>query len=228
VGVTINKELLDQLYSGVSPYSNITSLPDKNYPHTNILDVVIDRVLTHRKPKFWLEVGTMLGGSAIKVAHRIKALGLDTQIVCIDPFTGDVNMWDWERRLTKNNEWRFLGLKNGKPTIYDRFLANVVDAGYEEMILPIQCTSIVGMRLLQRLRSQGRISMLPEAIYLDSAHELDETLIELRTAWQLLPEGGVLLGDDWNWAAVRTDVTRFAAEINVKIQTDSDQWLLWK
>lgn len=226
--MTINKELLEQLYSGVSPYSSVTSLPDKNYPHTNIIDSVIDRVLVNREPKFWLEVGTMLGGSAIKVAHRIKALGLDTQIVCIDPFTGDVNMWDWEWALTKKNEWRFLGLQNGRPTIYDRFLANVVDAGYEEMILPIQCTSIVGMRLLQRLNSQGRISMLPQAIYLDSAHELDETLIELRTAWQLLPEGGVLLGDDWNWAAVRTDVTKFAEEANVKIQTEKDQWLLWK
>lgn len=226
--MTLNKELLEQLYSGVSPYSNITSLPDKNYPHTNILDSVIDRVLVNRKPKFWLEVGTMLGGSAIKVAHRIKALGLDTQIVCIDPFTGDVNMWDWEWALTKKNEWRFLGLQNGRPTIYDRFLANVVDAGYEEMILPINCTSIVGMRLLQRLHSQQRLSILPEAIYLDSAHELDETLIELRTAWQLLPKGGVLLGDDWNWAAVKTDVTKFAQEVNVKIQTESDQWLLWK
>eukprot|EP00122_Pirum_gemmata_P004471 Pgem_evm1s4062 len=46
-------------------------------------------------------------------------------------------------------------------------------------------------------------------IYLDSAHEKDETLIELQIAWSLLPDYGILWGDDWGWEAVRNDLIRF-------------------
>jgi hypothetical protein len=50
---------------------------------------------------------------------------------------------------------------------------------------------------------------------LDSAHEPDETLLELRLCWGLLEDGGILLGDDWGWDAVRNDVLRFSREIEI-------------
>ena len=65
------------------------------------------------------------------------------------------------------------------------------------------------MRLLARLHREGRISGMPEVIYLDSAHEAGETLLELQLAWSILAPGGVLFGDDWKWHAVRNDVLRF-------------------
>jgi hypothetical protein len=33
--------------------------------------------------------------------------------------------------------------------------------------------------------------------------------------WDLLRPGGVLMGDDWSWDAVRTDVVRFAQTISI-------------
>ena len=72
-------------------------------------------------------------------------------------------------------------------------------------------TSIVGFKVIFELVEQKRLSKLPDVIYLDSAHEMDETFIELIVAWKTLKPGGVLFGDDWNWKAVEHDVSRFAS-----------------
>ena len=49
----------------------------------------------------------------------------------------------------------------------------------------------------------------PDIIFLDSAHRKDETFLELEAYFALLPVGGVLIGDDWDWVGVREDVIKF-------------------
>ncbi len=91
----------------------------------------------------------MLDGSAIRMAETLKKNNKSTKIICIDPFTGDVNMLDWEKNGgTGNGGWRFLKLKNGILTIYKRFLANCKYNGFENKILPINTTTTVGIKLL--------------------------------------------------------------------------------
>lgn len=218
----INDEIILNLYAGTNPY--ITAQPkfiDNNYPHTNIKDNLINFLISTHEPQFWLELGAFVGGSALKVAKSIKSKNTNTGIICCDPFCGDVNMWDWEmdsKVLGSNGiPYKFLALENGLPTIYQRFLANVLFNGYSDLITPIQTTSIVGIKLIERLFTQNRISNLPDVIYLDSAHEVDETYLELVKAWNLLPKGGVLLGDDWGWESVRDDVIKFSKKISVDI-----------
>lgn len=240
--------LVTELYSNDGPFDYADlNFVDTGYPHTNLAHDLIETVLDVVQPKFWLEIGSMLGGSAIRTADVVKNKSAATQIVCIDPFTGDVNMWDWERSTKAENHWRFLRIERGKPTIYERFLANVKAAEHDDIVLPINATSTVGIKLIRRLFEQQRIMTLPEAIYLDSAHEPDETFLELRHSWDLLQPGGVLLGDDWGWDAVRNDVTKFAATVAVNrdnarrlcerharfedvngILLDHGQWLLAK
>lgn len=217
-------ELLSELYGGDSPfnYADMT-FRDDGYPHTNLIPDVIESILDFVPTKFWLELGSMVGGSAIRVAEVAKARGGATEIVCVDPFTGDVNMWAWEQPKKQAKEWQFLRLERGRPTIYDRFMANVAAAGHKDIVLPITATSIVGVRLMGRLFSEHRLSSLPNVIYLDSAHEMEETYLELQSCWSLLPAGGILFGDDWSWDAVRTDVLKFAK--TVRIDTDRRQQL---
>jgi hypothetical protein len=126
-------------------------------------------------------------------------------------------MWDWEKNGgTGGGGWRFLRLENGIPTIYKRFLANCKYGGFEHKILPINATTSVGIKLLQRLFIQHRINNLPNYIYLDSAHEKDETFIELSLCWNCLVNNGILFGDDWGWQAVREDVIKFSETIKDK------------
>ena len=211
----IIKELLDNLYSNNSPYTSCEEkYIDNGYPHTNILYDLLQILFTTIEPNYIVECGSMLGGSAIRMAETLKNNNKSTEIICIDPFTGDVNMWDWEKNGgTGYGGWRFLRLENGIPTIYKRFLANCKYSGFENTILPINATTSVGIKLLQRLFIQQRISVLPNYIYLDSAHEKDETFIELSLCWNCLINNGILFGDDWSWDAVRDDVIKFSNTI---------------
>jgi len=220
--MSVRSRLLLELFAGVDPLdaANATFI-DGGYPHTHmrpqlVRAVLLAHELRHRANiTFWLECGSMLGGSLIRtaqVAHRLQRHG-GLSLVSIDPFTGDVNMWAGEARaIAANARFRFLGLRSGQPTIYERFLANVAHAGLRDMVLPIRATATVGMRLLRRLHEQRRLPQRPEVIYLDSAHEQGETLHELVLAWSLLPPtGGVLIGDDWGWSGVHTDLLAFTA-----------------
>jgi hypothetical protein len=211
----IIQQLLNTLYFDNSPYLSCEEkYIDNGYPHTNILYDLLQILFTNIEPTFIVECGSMLGGSAIRMAETLKNNNTSTEIICIDPFTGDVNMWDWEKNGgTGNGGWRFLRLENGIPTIYKRFLANCKYNGFENKILPINATTSVGIKLLQRLFIQNRISLLPNYIYLDSAHEKDETFIELSLCWNCLINNGILFGDDWNWDAVREDVIKFSNTI---------------
>lgn len=206
-------ELLSNLYSNISPYSACEErYVDHGYPHTYIPPTLVQILFATIRPEYIVECGSMLGGSAMRMAQVLQDSAMDAEIVCIDSFTGDVNMWDWER----NPGWKFLRLENGIPTIYKRFLANCKYGGFESKILPIAATTSVGVKLLQRLRDQGRISALPNYFYVDSAHEKDETFVELSVCWGAL-ESGVLFGDDWGWDAVRNDVLKFADAVKEDI-----------
>ena len=66
------------------------------------------------------------------------------------------------------------------------------------------------MKFIDRFFQTGRIDQPTSVIYLDSAHEKDETFLELEQAWKILRECGAILGDDWSWGAVREDMLRFA------------------
>ena len=70
----------------------------------------------------------------------------------------------------------------------------------------VSVTSVTAARWLEARK------FMPQLVFLDSAHEPDETYIELCLYWNLLPSGGILMGDDLFWDAVREDVLRFIME----------------
>ncbi len=210
----VARELRTELWSGENPfdYADLGQV-DLGGACTNVTPDLIAAILEEVRPSFWLELGTMLGGSATVTAECIKHTELNTSICCVDPFTGDVNTWLWEKAARDRGEWRYLKLTAGRPTIYERFLANVRHAEHDDVLVPLPATSLVAMRLIRVLVEEERLSRVPEVIYLDAAHEPGETLLELQNAWQLLSPGGVLFGDDWSWPSVRGDVRTLARTV---------------
>jgi hypothetical protein len=228
----IRNEILNEVWHGDDPfsYADTKKFADNRYPHTNIMPVMIEAVIKLRNPTFWLEIGSMLGGSIIMTASKSKELGFyNMSIVSVDPFTGDVNMWAWDKALSTGGSvpglrvqpgYTFLGLSEGRPRIYDKFRANVALAGHSDSVIPILCSSVVGMRLIRRLFDEHRISQLPQVIYLDSAHEEHETLVELKLAWKLLLESkAVLFGDDWSWLPVQNSLKKFVDNDEIQVDT---------
>jgi len=179
----------------------------------------------------WLEVGSFIGGSAITTAVTVKDLSLPIGIVCIDPWTGDVGMWATRKamRVIANHIYADSAIKMdrfGHSRIYETFLANVRSKGHQDIILPLRTSSIVGLRLILQMYRDRRIQVLPQIVYLDSAHEEGETLLEVRTAWEVLPAEGILFGDDWSWAGVRSDVSLFVEQMRLPSFSEEEVRLL--
>lgn len=205
--MSVYNELNKTLYNNITPYTdcNYTNV-DGEYPHTNVQSDLLDCLFFEFKPIFVLEIGSMVGGSCLKIVESLQRLNMnDSCVVCIDPFTGDTNMWDQEQTTSG---YKFLQLENGIPTIYKRFLTNT--RKYKNKIVPINCTAVTGIKLLARLfYMQKRISCVPSVIYLDSAHYKNETFLEISECIeQLMEPNTVLFGDDWQWEDVQHDVIR--------------------
>jgi hypothetical protein len=153
-----------------------------------------------------LEIGSFIGNSAIEWARAAQNHGRNTTIVCVDTWLGDVGMW--------HDKGKWLGPRgiDGEPRLFEQFLANVHASGFSHRILPVRMSSVVGLKYFAHLTSTGRITR-PHVIYLDSAHEYPETELEIRAAWDLLPAGGFLVGDDYDdfWPAVQQSVNEFAS-----------------
>ena len=156
---------------------------------------------------FIVEVGSFTGMSAITMTKVMLENQIKPLIFCIDTWLGDMNMW------INKEVYQYLGPVNGRPQVYEQFLANVVGHNFTKFILPFSTTSILGSRFLHIYNFH------PQIIFLDSAHEQGETLIELALLWPLVQPGGILFGDDWNWKTVRCDVKKFAfyRQLNVEM-----------
>jgi len=219
----VRAELLTEVLGGQDPLAFANSTyTDHGYKESHQSTALLQALFRTSVARigapldFYVEAGSMLGNSLLKTGRVAASLGIlaNLTLVAIDPFVGDVNMWYSEApRLRKRLKFSYLRFQRGQPTIYERFLANV--AGYPAIaaaVLPLRTTAVVGLSLFPRLLRSGRLSRLPQAIYLDSSHEEGETFMELATAWRALPPGGVLFGDDFEaFPGVRADVLTFAA-----------------
>jgi hypothetical protein len=176
-------------------------------------------------PRFAIEVGSYLGaGATLTWGPLVKRGG--GLLLCIDTWQGDLHM-----RLQPTNRFNpgHLRLDKGMPHLNEAFMQHVVDRNLSDVIYPLPMPSILGARLL------ATTAWLIDLIYIDSAHERGETLIEIHLYWQLLRPGGVLMGDDYReFPAVREDVQEFARCQAVEIlfgkhETGSDNtWAILK
>ena len=119
-------------------------------------------------------------------------------LLCIDTWLGDMGM---SMNQIYPDE---MGKVNGASTLYHVWLLNVMAANLTQHVLPLVAPSLLGARILEFLR------LSVDVLYLDSAHEMRETFLEISAYWPLIRPGGLLLGDDFNWRAVSHDVQLFA------------------
>ena len=152
---------------------------------------------------FIVEVGSFVGGSATAVWGPLakRAQGL---VLCVDSWEGSIQM-RLDPSIMGPNVAPLLRPQRGfVPQLGQAFLQRVVDAGLEDTVFPLSMPSITAARLLAELNWKI------DVIFLDSAHERGETLVEIQLYYQLLRPGGVLVGDDYQgFPAVRDDVNKF-------------------
>lgn len=208
-----------------NPYNMTTSFA---FPFSNLLENDLLRVFEKlgRPPLFMVEVGSFHGHSAVKTAKLLDKLGLDhTPLLCVDPWAGDLGELlyrdDWESKIVPGE------ITDGRSTSYFQFMLNIksqIELGEigHRHVIPLAVTSLVGARYLTALK------LRPDIVYLDSAHEMDETFTEVSLYYNLLADGGILFGDDFLWYSVSTDVKRFAERYGLELTLFGNCWMLEK
>lgn len=176
-------------------------------------------VVSAQDPKLIIEVGTWKGGSAMTMANALQKHNKSATILCIDTWLGALEFW---QNHQDPDRYGSLKLKNGYPSVYYQFLANVCYAGHQGRIVPFPQTSATAALFL---RTHGIQS---ELIYIDGSHEEEDVYQDLLDYWPLLTTGGTIFGDDYTWDGVRLAVTRFAKEQRLAITFEADKWLLTK
>jgi glycosyltransferase involved in cell wall biosynthesis len=213
-------ELLRVIHQGENPYlddsrpSALTLQPTWGSEHP-WLHETIDRV----QPQVLIEVGTFLGRSALHMGERLKQLGLDSAIICVDTWLGDDEHW------TIPEVRKMLERRNGRPEFYKTFRGNMMAAGLDKTIIPLPIDSISGARLL------ARWGVKADFIHIDAAKAEGEVHRDLVNYWSLLRAGGVMLIDDYGDArfeGLQRDVDKFAREKNLKLETNGVKARLWK
>jgi hypothetical protein len=157
---------------------------------------IFRELIERTRPKTIIEVGTWLGASAIHMAGICREIGLTTKIYCVDTWLGAQEFWTSGAETPE----RDLRQKNGYPQVYFDFLANVVEHGHQEVIVPVPVPSTIGSLILKH---QG---VLAELIYIDASHETEDVRLDVASYLPLLALGGVLFGDDAGWASVISGV----------------------
>ena len=203
-----------------SPYQDF---PLEDYPEDlqgwGSQSPAFEELLARTKPTRIIEVGTWKGGSAIHMAMLARKLGITPEIICVDTWLGAVEFWTDQKDPT-----RYLALKcrNGFPTVYYQFVANVIHQGCTDLITPFPQTATIAALWFRRHGVRA------DLIYIDGSHEEEDVYADLVGYWDLVRPGGLLAGDDWSWDGVRIAATRFAREQRVAVTQLADKWFLEK
>ncbi|NQV57296.1 MAG: class I SAM-dependent methyltransferase [Rhodospirillales bacterium] len=212
------QRIIDEFF-GASPYDGLETTavnePAQGWASDSpVFETLIDEYL----PTTIIEVGTWKGASAIHMARLATRHNPNSLVICIDTWLGSAAHW------TDPTERVQLGLKQGYPTLYYRFLDNVVAAGLTEHILPIPLPAASALAVLSQVEAVG------DLIYIDADHDAMNVYSDVSGYWPLVRGGGAMFGDDYlaNWPGVVKSVNLFAEKNGITLGTYQEKWLLRK
>ena len=172
------------------------------------------------RPRLIIEVGTWKGTSAVQMASIMGNLGIDGALICIDTWLGGL-----EHILNTDPVWGLSRYyRHGYPTIYYQFLANVMQRGLQDFIVPFPNTSNIAARWLLKNNIEA------DLIFIDGSHDEEDVKQDLTNYWKVLKPGGIIFGDDYHsdWSGVVNAVDWFAQEQHLLPQVVEVKWILAK
>jgi hypothetical protein len=217
-------ELVKSIHLGVNPYEGYLESPMKapvshwgqwGSDHPWLVEMV-----ESTRPGLIIEVGSFLGGSAIAMGEKLRALGLkDSAILCVDTWLAEEILWSRAEHRDK------LKIQFGSPCFYYTFLSNILDKGLQDTVLPLRMPSFSAARYLASL------GITAKAIYIDGTHIEGDVMCDLNLYWDRLEPGGVMLIDDyvpdspdrWLFEGVIRDTQKFAAQRNLKLEASGNK-----
>lgn len=145
------------------------------------------------------EIGAWLGRSTIGMALTNKKLNKKCKIYAIDT---------WKGSNEQNHKDFIKGLKKKNTSLYERFLHNIQIYGVDDVIEPIQKTSIKAAKQFE----DNSIDI----IIIDGSHEYNDVLNDIKTWIPKVKKGGMIIGDDYHptWQPVMNAVNDYFGKDN--------------
>jgi predicted O-methyltransferase YrrM len=180
---------------------------------------ILTKAIEVVRPTRMVEVGSWKGRSAINMAKKIKALGLECELVCVDTWLGAPEHW----LKLHPDLYASLKIVNGYPELFYTFLSNVVAHEVQDIITPFPQTSENAAKVFERIGAKFDI------VYVDGAHEFEPVKRDLELYWNLVSDNGILIGDDYLiWSGVTQAANTFAKEKDLHLVAENGKFLLCK
>lgn len=212
------QKLAESLFGG-DPYNNFSpTLKEPDLQGWNGNHGALTQAVYKQKPKIIVDVGVWKGQSTINLARSQNEVRSDGIVIAVDTFLGAAQHWDIKRQDVYDS----LKFKNGRPSIYETFMSNVVLNRLQSQILPLSQTSENAAFILKR---QG---INPDLVHLDAAQEYDSVMRDIKLYWDILSPGGVLMGDDFAWTGVARAVVHFSDQTGHNFHVDGPKWWITK
>lgn len=176
---------------------------------------VFYEVISATRPDTILEVGSWKGRSAIQMAQVVKALGLKTEIGCIDTWLGSP-----EFLRPGNRHCEAMNFVNGYPTLFYTFMKNVIESETDSVITPIPNTADNAALIL------GKLGVKADFIYIDAAHYYKAVLDDLTNYWELLSDRGIIAGDDFYLGSVAKAAREFARRHDLQLYVTDGKFVI--
>jgi hypothetical protein len=206
------KDFINRVWQDQNPYINFPTglYPDNRSELGHGTNPFLIEVLEKVRPSLVVEVGVWKGASAIGLAKKMRALGIDDGVViAIDTWLGSSEHWG------RDNPWnKSLNIEFGQPMLMRTFMNNVILSGVSDIVVPLPLDSINANEVF-RQNGVGPIDL----IHIDAGHDYRSVMSDLEMWWPLVRSGGWLIGDDYvhtgEWPEVRQAFDEFFGKLGL-------------
>ncbi|RYE50764.1 MAG: class I SAM-dependent methyltransferase [Hyphomicrobiales bacterium] len=213
--MSISSTIMHKLYGtniwdGFSPQFTEDQVQGWNGDHPSL-----SRLASLQGPKIIVDVGVWKGQSTITMANALKNNGIDGVIIAVDTFLGSPEHWSGGGLFQRIH---------GLPNLYDIFMSNVHRAGVTDFIIPMAQTSSTAAKIIKQL------GIRPTIVHVDAAHEYREAMQDLEDYWELLEDGGYLIGDDYHvtWPGIVQAAGEFSAKVCRPLTVEIPKFIIHK
>jgi len=220
------EKIKNLLHGSLDLYENFDHLQYENTlsPGSMPANELLQSIVSQVKPSLIVEVGSFLGWSAWGMSSKMKELNPDGVTICVDSWMGGADHWQEATFDPKSRIKR----KNGYPTFYYNFLANMCYAQMDKTIVPFAYPSVTAASILQRVFESNQLEA--DMIYIDGSHEYWDVILDLTNFYPLARKGGIIFGDDWTCTGVKDAVQDFTKqhELNLEVHPNGVHWFITK
>jgi hypothetical protein len=176
----------------------------------------LSRLATLPGSKVVIDVGVWKGQSTINMAAGMRDSAIDGVVIAVDTFLGSPEHWPRERIVFSRS--------HGMPDLYSTFTSNVFHASLADYVVPMPQTSATAARILKTYGIKAAV------VHVDAAHEYREARQDFEDYWDLIQDGGFLIGDDYDltWPGIVQAAGEFSAKVRRPLAVERPKFIIQK